>query len=369
MKYLFLLGGLLAAGSALAQAEIVNKSYATQTVISSLDVPWGIDWLPNGHMLVTERSGKLYRWDGANLTVITGTPEVVAEGQGGLLDVKVHPQYATNGWVYLSYSKPMGKNASGQALATTAVVRGKLQGNAFVEAAEVFRAEPAHTTRHHYGSRIVFDKDGLMYVSVGDRGHHDEFPQKLNNHNGKIHRMNDDGSVPGNNPFAGNPIAMQSIYSYGHRNPQGMAIHPTTGALWEHEHGPRGGDELNLPQPKKNYGWPIISYGINYDGSILTELTEKDGMEQPMHYWKPSIAPSGMDFVTANRYPELKGDLLVGSLRFMYLHRVDLDANGKVVKEEKLLEDIGRVRVVRQGPDGFIYIGVEGKGVLKMVKP
>ncbi|HCX23699.1 MAG: hypothetical protein CMB80_29530 [Flammeovirgaceae bacterium] len=337
------------------------QNYDTELVTDEVNVPWGIDWLPNGDMLVTERDGQLYKLSKGNLTVVRGTPKVVAEGQGGLLDVKVHPNYAQNGYIYLSYSKPMeGK------LATTAVVRGKLSGNNFVESAEVFKAEPASETRHHYGSRIVFDKAGYMYVSVGDRGNRDENPQALNNHCGKIHRMNDDGSVPADNPYNGNPIAMQTIYSYGHRNPQGLALNPFSGEIWEHEHGPMGGDEVNLIQPKKNYGWPVISYGVNYNGTKFTDITEKEGMEQPQIYWVPSIAPSGMDFVTSSKYGNLKGDLLVGSLKFGYLHRCVMKDN-KIVEEKKMLEGIGRVRVVRQGPDGFVYLGVEGKGVLKLV--
>lgn len=338
----------------------------TEVIISDLATPWGIDWLPNGDMLVTERSGTLYRWDGSKLSKITGTPAVVAEGQGGLLDVEVHPEYADNGWVYLSYSKAAGNNASGKALATTAVVRGKLNGNQFVSVQEVFKAEPASTTRHHYGSRIVFDKDGFMYVSVGDRGNRDENPQKLNNHCGKIHRMNADGSVPQDNPYVGNPIAMQTIFSYGHRNPQGMAVHPETGQLWEHEHGPMGGDEVNLIRPKSNYGWPVISYGVNYDGTSFTDKKSAPGMEQPEIYWVPSIAPSGMDFVTSTKYGNLKGDILVGSLKFGYLHRCDVEGN-EIVKQEKYLEGIGRVRAVKQGPDGYIYLGVEGKGILRLL--
>lgn len=337
------------------------QAYSTEVVTDEVNVPWGIDWLPNGDMLITERDGQLFRLSAGNLTEIKGTPLVVAEGQGGLLDVKVHPDYASNGYIYLSYSKPMGGK-----LATTAVVRGKLSKNTFAESAEVFRAEPASSTRHHYGSRIIFDKDGYLYVSVGDRGNRDENPQALNNHCGKIHRMNDDGSVPADNPYNGNPIAMQTIYSYGHRNPQGLALNPFTGAIWEHEHGPKGGDEINVIQPKKNYGWPVISYGVNYDGTSFTSITEKEGMEQPINYWVPSIAPSGMDFVTSDKYGALKGDLLVGSLKFGYLHRCELE-DDKIVKEEKLLDGIGRVRVVRQGPDGFVYLGVEGKGVLRLV--
>ncbi len=332
----------------------------TKVVVEGIDIPWGIDWLPNGDMLITEREGEFFRWNG-KLTKIKGVPDVKAKGQGGLLDVKVHPNYAANGWIYLSYSKPVGD------LATTAVIRGKIVNDEFVEGAEIFRAEPASDKKHHFGSRIIFDNEGYLYVSVGDRGNRDENPQKLNNHCGKIHRMNDDGSVPSDNPFAGNPIAMQTIYSYGHRNPQGLALNPFNGEIWEHEHGPKGGDEINIIRPKKNYGWPIISYGINYNGTSFTEITAKEGMEQPELYWVPSIAPSGMDFVNSDRYGALKGDLLVGSLKFSYLNRCDIE-DGKIVKEEKYLEGIGRIRCVKQGPDGFIYIGVEGKGILRLVK-
>ncbi|MBV6644381.1 MAG: PQQ-dependent sugar dehydrogenase [Cyclobacteriaceae bacterium] len=336
--------------------------FRTETVNDEIDIPWGIDWLPTGEMLVTERSGTLHKINDGRLITIAGTPNVVDKGQGGLLDVKVHPNYVENGLVYLSYSKAIGNG-----LATTAVIRGEIRGTDFVESAEVFLAEPASKTRRHYGSRIVFDRDGLMYVSVGDRGNRDENPQSLGNHCGKIHRMKDDGSVPNDNPYVGNMVAMQTIYSYGHRNPQGMAVHPVTGLVWTHEHGPKGGDEINIVAAKKNYGWPVISYGINYSGTKFTDLTAKDGMEQPLLYWVPSIAPSGMDFVSSSKYGEdLKGDLLVGSLKFSYLKRVDLEGD-QVINEEEHLKGVGRVRCVRQGPDGFIYLGVEGKGVLKLL--
>lgn len=344
-----------------AYAQKTEFDLDAEVVVDGIDVGWGMDWLPSGHVLITERLGTLYLWDGLSLNTVDGVPEVKSKGQGGLLDVKVHPQFKTNQWVYLSYSKPMPGG-----VATTAVVRGKLQGNTLKELAEVFRAEPALSTNHHYGSRLLFDKNGYLYVSVGDRGKREENPQDLSNHCGKIHRMHDDGSVPQDNPFVGNPIAMQTIYSYGHRNPQGLALHPETGALWEHEHGPKGGDEVNVIQPKKNYGWPVISYGVNYSGTKFTDLTAKEGMMQPEIFWVPSIAPSGMDFVTSSKYGALKGDLLVGSLKFGYLHRCDVE-DGKIVKQEKYLEGIGRVRCVRQGPDGFVYFTVEGKGVMRLI--
>lgn len=356
-RFIFLLA-LLAPILAISQNEF---DFKTEIITSEIEIPWGLDWLPTGEMLVTERGGTLFLIRGGALMKISGTPEVVAEGQGGLLDVKVHPNYSKNGWVYLSYSKKVDEK-----LSTTAVIRGKINEGQFVESAPVFQAEPASEKRHHYGSRIEFDKEGKMYVSVGDRGNRDENPQSLRNHCGKIHRMNDDGSVPADNPYNGNMVAMQTIYSYGHRNPQGMALNPWTGDIWEHEHGPKGGDEINIIKPKKNYGWPTISFGINYNGTTFTDITEKEGMEQPLLYWVPSIAPSGMAFVNSSKYGALKGDLLVGSLKFSYLKRIDLNGD-QVVKEEEYLKDIGRVRSIAQGPDGYIYLGVEGKGVLRLL--
>jgi len=354
---------LLIINLSIAQNKL-NLDY--EPIITSIQTPWGIDWLPNGEMLVTDRSGKLYSWANGELKEITGVPEVVAEGQGGLLDVKVHPKYEENGWIYFSFSKAMGKDNQGKALVTTAIVRAKLQGNKLVELAEVFKAEPAFETRRHYGSRIVFDNEGYLYFSIGDRGKREINPQSLNNHCGKIHRINDDGSIPKDNPFIKNPVAMPSIYSFGHRNPQGLVYNNNTNTLWEHEHGPKGGDEVNIIQKGKNYGWPVISYGINYNGTAFTDITKKEGMEQPEIFWVPSIAPSGMDFVTSNKYPGLKGDLLVGSLSFQYLHRCKV-VDGKITAQEEYFKGIGRVRVIKQAPDGYIYFGVEGKGIMKLI--
>lgn len=330
-------------------------------IIEDIQVPWGMDWLPNGDMLVADRGGALYRWRESQLEEIDNVPEVVVKSQGGLMDIKVHPNYANNGWIYFSYSKKVGSDA------TTAIFRAKLNGNNLADIQEVFRAEPAFETRHHYGSRIVFDGEGHIFLSVGDRGKRDQNPQSLDNHCGKIHRINDDGSVPSDNPFINDPTAMPTIWSYGHRNPQGLVYDPATDRLWEHEHGPKGGDELNLIQKGANYGWPVISYGINYNGTKFTEITQKEGMEQPEVYWVPSIAPSGLELISTNRYSGLKGDLLAGSLSFQYLHRIDLE-DGKVIKQEEYFKDIGRVRVVRQGPDGFVYFGVENKGIFRLVQ-
>lgn len=367
MKNILIVLSLIACLSCVAQNDFpVNDSFSSEVVTDQISQPWGIDFLPNGDMLVTDKSGKIYRVKNGKASEISGAPEVLFDGQGGLLDITVHPDYAQNGWIYFSYAKGGKKNAEGKELATTVISRAKLNDNALTNMQEVFEAQPYQPKRGHYGSRIVFDKDGYMFFSVGERQNRDENPQTLRNHLGKIHRTNDDGSIPKDNPFVGSPIAMPTIYSYGHRNPQGLVISPD-GTIWESEHGPHGGDELNIIEPGKNYGWPVISYGINYDGTSFTDITKKEGMEQPVSYWVPSIAPCGMEYVTSSKYGDLEGDILIGSLKFQYLNRCVME-NNKVVKEEKLLDGIGRVRVVKEGPDGIIYIGVENVGIVKLVR-
>ena len=343
-------------------------SFRLDTVATGLEVPWGMAFLPNGDMLITDRNGAFYRLPKGSrqLQKIAGAPEVLAQGQGGLLDVELHPNFAQNNLVYLSYSAV--KNEGDQTLSTTAVMRAKLDGNKLSEQKVIFEAQPWARTRHHYGSRLEFDRDGLLYVSVGDRGNHDENPQSLDKAPGKVHRIKDDGSIPADNPFVNQKSAVASAYTYGNRNIQGMVIHPETGAIWTHEHGPKGGDEVNIAEKGKNYGWPVISYGINYNGTVLTELTKKEGMEQPLWYWVPSIGPSGMAFVTGNRYKGWEGDLLVGSLRFQFLSKLKMDGN-KILSEEKLLKNIGRVRDVRMAPDGYIYVAVESPGTIYRVVP
>jgi aldose sugar dehydrogenase len=328
--------------------------------------PWGMAFLPNGDMLLTDRNGKFYRiTPDRKKTEIANVPEVFEKGQGGLLDVVLHPDFEKNQTIYLSYSK---KNPDNAKQATTAIFRATLKGNELVGGKDIFVAQPYQTTAHHYGSRIVFDGEGYMYFSVGDRGQHSTFlPQRLDVDMGKIHRIKDDGSIPKDNPFI-NDTTKHSIWSYGHRNPQGLAVHPVTGDIWEDEHGPKGGDELNLIKKGKNYGWPVISYGINYDGSVLTPFKEKEGMEQPQTYWLPSIGPCGMIFNTSDKYPAWSGDLLTGSMSFKYLERVKIE-NNRVVKKEKLLEDIGRVRVIAVGTDGYIYVAIEQPGVVYRLLP
>jgi glucose/arabinose dehydrogenase len=341
------------------------QSFKVDTIATDLKNPWGMAWLPDGRMLFTERSGEIRVVKDGKLTDdrISGVPEVYARGQGGLLDIKLHPNYSENGWIYISYSSP---NPDGDG-ANTAVMRAKLQGNAFVNQEKLFQATPYSTRGQHYGSRIVFDDKGYMFFSVGERGEM-ENAQNLGNHSGKVHRLHDDGRIPSDNPFVGNDNAMPSIWSYGHRNPQGMIRDASTGTIWAHEHGPRGGDELNIVEKGKNYGWPEISYGINYNGTILTEYQEKEGMEQPVHQWTPSIAPCGMAQYTGDKFPEWKGNLFVGALSFRYLARVVVDGNN-FVSEEKMLDQIGRVRAVEQGPDGYIYVATEGPGMIVRLMP
>lgn len=343
-------------------AQEVEEDYGFEIVSSELEIPWGIDFFEDGSMILTEKEGNIYLFSNGNLTQVNNAPEVIVKGQGGLLDVKLHPNFEENAFVYFSFASNGG---SGE-LANTKIVRAKLNGNRLTNVKEIYTALPLTDKPYHFGSRIEFDDEGHLYFSVGDRGNRDENPQDITRDGGKIYRLNDDGSIPHDNPFVNNNGAKKAIFSYGHRNPQGMEIHPETRKIWIHEHGPKGGDEINIIEAGKNYGWPVISYGINYDGSVLTEKTEKEGMEQPLLYWTPSIAPSGMTFVTSDKYPELKGHLLVGSLKFSYLELCELE--GKNVKQrKKILKNIGRLRSVKQSPDGFIYAGVEGVGVIKIL--
>ena len=337
-------------------------NYTSEIVVSDLNIPWGMAFLPDGSMLITEKSGELIHFHEGEKQIIEGTPNVYVRGQGGFMDVKLHPDYIENGWIYFSFASAEGEGDGGN----TAILRAKLNGNTLVDSEMLYKASPNSKRGQHFGSRIEFDDEGYLYFSIGDRGDRDVNPQDITRDCGKIYRLNDDGSVPDDNPFINTENAKTAIYSYGHRNPQGMVKNPFTGAIWTNEHGPKGGDEINIIEKGNNYGWPVISYGINYSGTTFTDITEKEGMEQPLFYWVPSIAPSGMAFVSSNKYPEWKGNVLVGALKFEYLERLVIE-NNKVVKREKLLEDIGRVRNVIQGPDGFIYVAVEGKGIYKIV--
>src|SRR6056297_653689 len=369
LKYLLILLTFFAMacsnGKEAQEIENSNSAYNLETVTNTVDVPWGMDWLPDGSMLVTQRSGNLYLFsDGSEEgQIIEGVPDVFARSQGGLLDVVVHPQYEENGWIYITYSSTEGGGG-----ANTALMRARLNDdrNGLTDHEVLYKAEPNTNRGHHFGSRIVFDNEGYVYFAIGDRGNRDVNPQDITRDAGKIYRLHDDGRIPEDNPFVDKSGAKKAIYSYGHRNPQGLVLHSKTGVLWEHEHGPRGGDEINIIQKGKNYGWPVITYGINYSGTEITDETSRPGMEQPLYQWTPSIAPSGMAFVTSDKYPKWEDNLLVGSLAFQYLERLEIKDN-QVVYREKLLDGMGRVRNVRQAPDGFIYISIEGKGIYRLV--
>ena len=339
-----------------------NFSYRVDTIATGLSNPWSLTFLPNQDLLVTDRPGdiRIIRDNKLLGTKIEGVPEVYATGQGGLFEVKLHPDYDSNGWLYISYA------AKGDGGGNTAIMRAKLNGFTLVEKTVIFQAEPFLSGGNHFGGRMEFDRDGFLYLSVGERGRGTN-AQDLKNHAGKIIRIYGDGRVPADNPFVNESGAKPEIYAYGNRNPQGMARHPETGEIWTHEHGPMGGDEINIVKPGLNYGWPEVSYGTNYDGSIISESPVKEGVTDPLHYWVPSIAPCGMTFVTSDLFAPWKGNLLVGSLKFRYLARLELNEN-QVIEEEKLIENIGRVRSVTQGPDGLIYVSVESPGmVLKLV--
>lgn len=342
------------------QYQAESFTYQLELLEEGVTIPWGMVSLPNGDLLLTDKKGILYhRSSDGTLRVIDGSPKVVDRGQGGLMDVLLHPRFPENQLVYLSYSKPHPEQPG--RLRTTAILKGRLVGNKLVDTTDLFVAQPYERTAHHYGSRMAFGRDGYLYFSVGDRGQRDKNPQQLDNHCGKVHRIKDDGTIPADNPFVDEKGAMPSIFSYGHRNIQGLSVHPITGAIWTHEHGPRGGDELNLVEAGKNYGWPLISYGINYNGTTFTNQTEAPGLEQPVHYWVPSIAPCGMDFVESDQYPGWENSLLIGSLRFKYLNRCVL-TNKEVTEEAFLLPNIGRLRNVYQSPDGYIYVATEQPG-------
>ena len=341
----------------------VNTKNSYEVIVSDLNIPWGFTFLPDSSMLITEKSGQLIHFKDGKKTNISGLPEMYVRGQGGLLDVILHPNYKTNGWLYFSYASPDGKENGGN----TAIARAKLKDNSLTDLEILYKATPNTTKGQHFGSRLIFDDNGYLFFTIGERGNRDENPQDITRDGGKVYRINDDGSIPEDNPFVNESNAKTAIYSYGHRNPQGMILHPKTKEIWTHEHGPKGGDEINIIKAGKNYGWPIISYGVNYSGTSFTDITEKEGMEQPIHYWDPSIAPSGMAFINSEKYGDWNGNLLVGSLKFQYLDLCTLKDN-KVIKEERLLDNLGRVRSVNQGPDGFIYVGIENLGIVKLIR-
>ncbi|TYK64234.1 PQQ-dependent sugar dehydrogenase [Colwellia echini] len=360
--------------SASAQADSIamladNKSYKTQVLWSDIMIPWGMVQLPDGRMLATERSGKLWLLSENKPSIeISGLPDVHANGQGGLLDIALHPDFASNNLIFFTYAIEEDDDSG----SNTALMRAKLdvKNNKLVDKKQLYKGEGNSNSGTHYGSRITIS-DEYIYFSIGDRGQRDLNPQDISRDGGKIYRLNLDGTIPTTNSFYKDANAKQAIYSYGHRNPQGLVTLTDTDSnsknkIWSHEHGPKGGDEVNLIEAGKNYGWPVISYGVNYSGSKFTDITKKAGMEQPKLYWDPSIAPSGMAYITSDKYPQWQGKILLGSMKFAHLVLLDIN-DDKVVKQTKLLSDVGgRVRNVIQGADGYIYVGVDGKGILRI---
>lgn len=332
-----------------------KEAFTVRAVVENLDHPWSLAFLPNnGGYLITERSGNLLHVKGGRSSVVPGTPDVAAVGQGGLLDVVLSPDFQTDTLIYLSFSEKSGGRFG------TAVARGRLQGlssgsTELVDVEVIYRALPKSSGGRHFGSRLAFDSRGFLYVTLGERGSMNRAQDRTDPY-GSVLRLNPDGSVPTDNPFGGSAGDAGEIWSYGHRNAQGMARHPETGDIWLHEHGPKGGDEVNIVKKGANYGWPVVTYGIDYDGSIISDRSRAPGIEDAIINWVPSIAPSGMSFYTGEAFPEWQGSLFVGALAGQQLRRLELKGNS-VIHQEILLKDrLGRIRDVRTGPDGFIYL-------------
>jgi len=332
-----------------------QATFTITTVASGLSHPWGLEFLPGGDYLVTERGGALFRItpDGAK-TQISGVPDVVDQGQGGLFEVILGPDFDQTGYVYISYA---GAGSDGGV--NTEVARGRLdlETNAISDLNVIFRAQPKPTRgNNHFGGRLLFGPDGKLYVTLGDRYHYMDQAQSTDNHLGTLVRLNPDGSVPEDNPFTGDDEGLDEIYTYGNRNIQGIAVQPGTDRIWMHEHGPKGGDEVNIVQKGVNYGWPEITYGVAYSGLPITDKTQAPGMEQPVIHWTPSIAPSGMAFYDGDRFPDWQGDIFVGALAKTHLRRLEVDGT-KITDQEVLLKDMGaRIRDVATGPDGYLYL-------------
>jgi glucose/arabinose dehydrogenase len=343
-----------------------DHSFRLVKVAEGLEQPWSLAFLPGGRMLVTEKAGRLRVVSGGVLDPkpVDGLPEVTVHGQGGLQDVVLHPQFGQNQLVYFSYA---ARGADGVG---TELARGKLVGQRLENVQVLFRQAPKGSAGQHFGGRIVFDRAGYVYLTLGDRGQMQR-AQRPDDHAGSVIRLHDDGRVPQDNPFVNRHGWKPEKFDLGHRNQQGAALHPGSGLIWTHEHGPQGGDEINVIRPGLNYGWPIITYGVNYgSGTRIGEGTRKEGMEQPVHYWVPSIAPSGMAFYAGDKFPKWNGDLFVGALKDQMLVHLKLDGE-KVVGEQRLLKGVlGRIRDVRVGPDGLIYLLTDERaGVLARLEP
>jgi glucose/arabinose dehydrogenase len=364
--FLLALSGIATAGAREIVLDAVRSEEETFRVVSlaeGLQNPWGVVFLPDGRLLISERPGRLNILEDGRIVPVGGLPQIDVGGQGGLLDVALHPDYRDNGWIYLAYSADSGRSRG------TRIARARLQGDRLVDVQELFRMNNGSTAGVHFGSRMVFLPDRTLLFTIGDRGDRDR-AQSLMEHAGKTLRINDDGTIPADNPFVDTPGALPEIYTYGNRNAQGMAIHPDSGRVWQHEHGPRGGDEVNIIEAGRNYGWPVITYGREYWGGEVSPLTEAPGMEQPVIYWVPSIAPSGMSFYSGGVFNRWQGNMFVGALAGQHLRRLVVDGR-EIVHQEVLFEgELGRIRDVREGPDGYLYLLTDARnGALLRLEP
>ena len=363
---LFLVSSLTKAGDIQNWDDSVEKTkketFRVETFIEGFDIPWGMVFLPNQNLIVSDRNGSLWLVDykEKSKNQISGVPNVRYKGQGGLLDVEIHPDFINNNYIYIGFTDYLNSKKN---RTFTSIIRARLKNISLTDQKIIYKADDTFydNSTIHYGTRIVFDDKGFLYFSIGDRGKRNQ-AQLLDYPNGKIHRLNADGSIPSDNPFFENNNAIKSIWTYGNRNPQGLAMHPASSILFETEHGPRGGDELNILSSGKNYGWPEITYGKNYSGTTITKYTHKEGMEQPVIHWTPSIAVCGIDFYDGELFNNWKNNLLVSSLKFERLYRLEIDDDDKVIDQEIIYEAGSRIRDVQTGPEGFIYIALEDPG-------
>ena len=363
---LFLLSSLIKASDIQNWDDSVEKTkketFRVETFIEGFDIPWGMVFLPNKNLIVSDRNGSLWLVDykEKSKNQIRGVPNVRYKGQGGLLDVEIHPEFINNNYIYIGFTDYLNSKKN---RTFTSIIRARLKNISLTDQKIIYKADDTFydNSTVHYGTRIVFDDKGFLYFSIGDRGKRNQ-AQLLDYPNGKIHRLNADGSIPSDNPFFENNNAIKSIWTYGNRNPQGLAMHPASSILFETEHGPRGGDELNILSSGKNYGWPEITYGKNYSGTTITKYTHKEGMEQPVIHWTPSIAVCGIDFYDGELFNNWKNNLLVSSLKFERLYRLEIDDDDKVIDQEIIYEAGSRIRDVQTGPEGFIYIALEDPG-------
>ena len=370
---LFLVSSLTKAGDIQNWDDSVEKTkketFRVETFIDGFDIPWGMVFLPNQNLIVSDRNGSLWLVDykEKSKTKISGVPNVRYKGQGGLLDVEIHPDFINNNYIYIGFTDYLNSKKN---RTFTSIIRARLKNISLTDQKIIYKADDTFydNSTIHYGTRIVFDDKGFLYFSIGDRGKRNQ-AQLLEYPNGKIHRLNADGSIPSDNPFFENNNAIKSIWTYGNRNPQGLAMHPASSILFETEHGPRGGDELNILSSGKNYGWPEITYGKNYSGTTITKYTHKEGMEQPVIHWTPSIAVCGIDFYDGELFNNWKNNLLVSSLKFERLYRLEIDDDDKVIDQEIIYEAGSRIRDVQTGPEGFIYIALEDPGRIVRFMP